>query len=121
MNKTDVKTFFDRLAPSWDAEMIRNDRVIQTILDNAGVTEGSSVLDVATGTGVLIPDYLRRNVGCILLVRARAVHELLVNGQVGVIGVEIRMILLCHLSVCFFDLVIRSPPAYAEDFVKITF
>ena len=62
MNKADVKTFFDRLAPSWDAEMIRDDAIIGTILDHAHVSEGCKVLDVATGTGVLIPDYLGRNV-----------------------------------------------------------
>ena len=62
MDKNDVKNFFDALAPSWDAEMIRDDRIIGIILDNAHVTEGTKVLDVACGTGVLIPDYLARNV-----------------------------------------------------------
>ncbi|MBQ7600627.1 MAG: class I SAM-dependent methyltransferase, partial [Lachnospiraceae bacterium] len=65
MNKADVKTFFDRLAPSWDAEMIRDDAIIGTILDHAHVSEGCKVLDVATGTGVLIPDYLGRNVASV--------------------------------------------------------
>ena len=65
MNKADVKTFFDRLAPSWDAEMIRDDAIIGTILDHAHVSEGCKVLDVASGTGVLIPDYLRRNVASV--------------------------------------------------------
>ncbi len=60
-----VVEFFDRLAPDWDAEMIRNDDIINTILDNAGVTEGKTVLDVACGTGVLIPDYLNRNVASV--------------------------------------------------------
>lgn len=59
---SDVIDFFDRLAPDWDAEMIRNEEVIRIILDNAGITEGKDVLDVATGTGVLIPDYLERRV-----------------------------------------------------------
>ena len=58
----EVIEFFDRLAPGWDAEMIRSDAVINTILDNAEVTEGKDILDVACGTGVLIPDYLKRNV-----------------------------------------------------------
>ena len=62
MDKNDVKNFFDALAPSWDAEMIRDDRIIGVILDNVHVTEGAKVLDVASGTGVLIPDYLERNV-----------------------------------------------------------
>jgi demethylmenaquinone methyltransferase/2-methoxy-6-polyprenyl-1,4-benzoquinol methylase len=35
---------------------------INAILDYAVVKEGADVLDVACGTGVLIPDYLNRNV-----------------------------------------------------------
>ena len=56
----EVIEFFDRLAPQWDADMIRNEEVIARILDNAQVSAGKSVLDVACGTGVLIPDYLAR-------------------------------------------------------------
>ena len=62
MNKQDIIDFFDSLAPTWDADMIRSDEVIGVILDNAHVREGSRVLDVACGTGVLIPDYIKRNV-----------------------------------------------------------
>lgn len=62
INKTDVIEFFDRHAPSWDDEMIRNDGIISVILDNAGVTKGTRVLDIACGTGVLVPDYLNREV-----------------------------------------------------------
>ena len=62
MEKQDIIEFFDRCAPSWDAEMIRNDEVINTILDYAGVSAGKEILDVACGTGVLIPDYLKRDV-----------------------------------------------------------
>ena len=61
MNKTDVIEFFDRCAPSWDADMIKNDRIINTILDNAEVGPGMDVLDVACGTGVMIPYYLERD------------------------------------------------------------
>ena len=60
IEKADIIEFFDRCAPSWDAELIRSDRKINIILDNAGVKEGSRVLDVACGTGVLMPDYLSR-------------------------------------------------------------
>lgn len=66
LSKTDVINFFDERASSWDAEMIRNDDIINTILDNAEVTENKTVLDVACGTGVLFPDYLKRNVKSIL-------------------------------------------------------
>ena len=62
MTKQAVIEFFDTLAPGWDAEMIRNDAIISEILDGAGVHAGCDVLDVACGTGVLVPDYLKRNV-----------------------------------------------------------
>ena len=58
----DVIEFFDRLASTWDAGMVRNEPVIARILDLAGVVPGAEALDVATGTGVLIPDYLSRGV-----------------------------------------------------------
>ena len=61
----EVIEFFDRLAPGWDAETVRNDDIISTILDNAAVTEGKVILDVACGTGVLIPDYLKRKVASV--------------------------------------------------------
>lgn len=60
MNKSDIISFFDSCAPTWDAEMIRSDRIIDYILDCAGVKCGSRVLDVACGTGVLFEDYLKR-------------------------------------------------------------
>ena len=61
----EVIEFFDRLAPGWDADMVRNDAIIDTILENAAVTAGKDVLDVACGTGVLIPDYLKRDVASV--------------------------------------------------------
>ena len=61
----DVIEFFDRLAPLWDADMVRSDEVIGVILDNAEVAECKDVLDVACGTGVLIPDYLARGVSSV--------------------------------------------------------
>ena len=65
INQTEVIEFFNRCAPSWDAEMVRSDEKISVILDNAGVRCGSRVLDVACGTGVLIPDYLSRGVSSV--------------------------------------------------------
>ena len=61
----EVIEFFDSLAPDWDAGMIRSDEIIGTILNNADVTAGKDILDVACGTGVLIPDYLKRNVASV--------------------------------------------------------
>ena len=65
IDSKEVIAFFDRLAPDWDAEMIRSDEIIAAILDKAEVSAGKDVLDVATGTGVLIGDYLARGVGSV--------------------------------------------------------
>ncbi len=63
MNKQDVIAFFDMLAPTWDEGMVHNDRIIGTILTNTDIRGGVSVLDVACGTGVLIPDYFKAGAG----------------------------------------------------------
>lgn len=66
MNKQDVINFFDECSKHWDDSMIRDDNIINHILDHAGVSEGKTILDVACGTGVLFPDYLKRNVKSVL-------------------------------------------------------
>ena len=68
MKKSDVKAFFDRLAPGWDAGQDFSDKVVEEILDAADVRPGTSVLDVGCGTGVLFPFYLRRDVKQVLAV-----------------------------------------------------
>ena len=60
MEKKEIAAFFDRCAPWWDDDMIRDEEIIAAILDNGGIQEGVHVLDVACGTGVLFPDYLKR-------------------------------------------------------------
>lgn len=65
MDKKVIADFFDNCAPWWDADMVRNEPVIRKILDNGGIEEGIHVLDVACGTGVLFPDYLKRNVASV--------------------------------------------------------
>ena len=60
IKQKDIIDFFDRCAPTWDAETICSDKKVNTILDNAGVCSGSRVLDVACGTGVLMPYYIKR-------------------------------------------------------------
>lgn len=57
----EIRSFFDRLAGTWD-ECCRHDpRRIAAIVTLAGVAEGSRVADVACGTGVLFPEILSRN------------------------------------------------------------
>ena len=65
MDKKDVIAFFDRCAPTWDAEMIKSDVKIGRILDNAEVGADMDVLDVACGTGVMFDYYLDRNVASV--------------------------------------------------------
>lgn len=60
MNTEKIIDFFNAHASSWDEHQQRNEAVIELILDKGGVKEGSRVLDVACGTGVLIGDYLER-------------------------------------------------------------
>ena len=66
MEKQDVIEFFDRAAGTWDAEMIKDNTIINRILDNAEVGEGMSVLDVACGTGVMFDYYLSRGVESVI-------------------------------------------------------
>ena len=65
MDKKDIIEFFDRCAPTWDAEMIKSDVKIGRILDNAEVGAGMDVLDVACGTGVMFDYYLQRGVASV--------------------------------------------------------
>ena len=65
IDKADVVAFFNQLASGWDAAQIREEDKITAILDAAGVVAGVKVLDVACGTGVLVPDYLERNVASV--------------------------------------------------------
>ena len=66
MNKKEIISFFDRMAPDWDSRLVVNDEKINFILNKAGVTENCTVLDVACGTGVLFPYYLHRNVSRVI-------------------------------------------------------
>ena len=65
MEKQDIIEFFDRCAPSWDAELVKNDAIIGRILDNTEVGADMDVLDVACGTGVMFDYYLERGVSSV--------------------------------------------------------
>ena len=65
MDKKDVIAFFDRCAPTWDADMIKSDAIIGKILDNAEIEAGQDILDVACGTGVMFDYYLDRKVASV--------------------------------------------------------
>lgn len=65
MQQNDVIDFFNKLAPHWDEQLVKDECIINTIFDNARIGKGNDVLDVACGTGVIIPDYIKRNTGSI--------------------------------------------------------
>lgn len=55
--------FFDRLAPRWDADEVRSTPPrVRAILSRITIRSGMNVLDLGTGTGVLLP-YFSEMVG----------------------------------------------------------
>lgn len=68
IRQEEVQRFFDERAEHWDRDQNTDPEKIRRILDNAGVKQGSRVLDVACGTGVLIPYLLEREVARVIAV-----------------------------------------------------
>ena len=62
MDQREIIDYFDRRARTWDDHQHHKNQIIGAILDNACVWRGTDVLDVACGTGVLFPAYLKRGV-----------------------------------------------------------
>ena len=50
-----IRSFFDRLAPQWDQRNRHDGAVISALLTTASCPRGGRILDVACGTGVLLP------------------------------------------------------------------
>ena len=62
MNQSEID-FFDSLASTWDEnEVLSTPDRIRSILGKLGISNGMDILDLGTGTGVLVP-YLSEMVG----------------------------------------------------------
>ncbi len=82
MNHDEV-LFFDNLAPHWDeGEILSTPEKIRSILSQLPVKAGDDVLDLGTGTGVLIP-YLLELIGPEGSVTA-------VDGSMGMLTIAIK-------------------------------
>ena len=62
MSQEKIIDFFNKCAPYWDEWAIRKEDILVKLLDNAKITAGIDVLDIACGTGFLFSDYIKRNV-----------------------------------------------------------
>jgi len=57
INKTKITEFFNGLADDWDKNLIINEDCIKHIFEISNLTYNLSILDVACGTGIMIPYY----------------------------------------------------------------
>jgi len=53
--------FFNSIAEKWDSTIKVDENRINKLLSQISITNGDSILDVGTGTGVLIPFYRKYN------------------------------------------------------------
>ena len=74
--------FFNNLASTWDEIGKHDIDKVETILDLTGIKKGNHILDVGTGTGVLIPS-LHKRVGKSGTIKAVDIAENMVKIAMG--------------------------------------
>lgn len=60
--------FFNKMAPSWDENSSFDESKVRSVLSIAGISERVRILDVACGTGVLIPCLLDKRPECVVAI-----------------------------------------------------
>jgi demethylmenaquinone methyltransferase/2-methoxy-6-polyprenyl-1,4-benzoquinol methylase len=58
----DNREFFNQMAESWDDICCKPEEKIRHVIESTGLSKGDNVLDIGSGTGVLIP-YIEDKVG----------------------------------------------------------
>lgn len=56
-----TRNYFNSIAPEWDKMCHHDLKKMETIVQLAGIRENDRILDIATGTGVMIPCLLKTN------------------------------------------------------------
>lgn len=117
IRKEDIIDFFNERASEWDARLVRNEAAISDILDAAGITEGVRVLDVACGTGVLFPDYLKRKTASVLGVDISPSMVEIARNKFARTGVDVLCadIMETDLSACFDRVVVYNAFPHFPD------
>jgi len=106
------RSFFDSAASKWD-EIIERDRhtkMLEEMVDGFGIREGDAILDVGTGTGVLLP----------LLGRATGAR-----GTIAAMDFSIKMLLAAaahdfDMRPAFFNAGVAAIPFKEGSFDKVT-
>ena len=82
MNNDEV-IFFDNIAPHWDDdEILSTPEKVRSILNKLPIEEGDDILDLGTGTGILIP-FLKERIGNQGSITA-------VDGSMGMLEIAIK-------------------------------
>lgn len=108
MNKD--MAFFDNCADTWDSIRFTNPQILEQLLTLANIPVGAKVLDVGSGTGVLLP-YLHAAVGA--------------NGEITAVDFSEKMLAkakekfvnLSNIKFCVGDVLEMPFPAESYDAV----
>ncbi len=83
-----LRGFFNQRAAAWDERAAEKDRArLEAMVERLGLKPGSAVLDVGTGTGVLLPFILERvGPGARIIALDFAIEMLKVARSKGIVG-----------------------------------
>jgi trans-aconitate methyltransferase len=109
--------FFDEIAESWDSLIEERDhRAIETILQRIDIRAGDSIVDVGSGTGIMIPYYRRYGVDKIKAIDSSPGMVSVLKGKFPDLDVECRSFNTPHAFLIGVDkIVIFNAFPHLED------